>query len=57
LRERLQPQEAIVIYSIALSALFAELTARLTSLNDQLLSGMNGMAGRSWFFDSLVGLT
>jgi hypothetical protein len=46
-----------VIYSIALSALFAELTARLTSLNDQILAGMNGMAGRSWFFDNLVGLT
>ncbi len=46
-----------MIYSIALSALFAELTARLTSLNDQILAGMNGMAGRSWFFDSIVGLT
>jgi membrane-associated phospholipid phosphatase len=46
-----------LIYSIALSALFAELTARLTNLNDQILAGMNGMAGRSWFFDSLVGLT
>ncbi len=46
-----------MIYSIALSALFAELTARLTNLNDQILSGMNGMAGRSWFFDSIVGLT
>jgi len=46
-----------VIYSIAFSALFAELTARLTNLNDQILAGMNGMAGRSWFFDSIVGLT
>jgi hypothetical protein len=46
-----------VIYSIALSALFAELTARMTNLNDQILAGMNGMAGRSWFFDSIVGLT
>jgi len=46
-----------VIYSIALSALFAELTARLTNLNEQLLAGMNGMAGRSWFFDSIVALT
>jgi len=46
-----------VIYSIALSALFAELTARLTNLNEQILAGMNGMAGRSWFFDSIVGLT
>ena len=46
-----------MIYSIAFSALFAELTARLINLNDQLLAGMNGMAGRSWFFDSIVGLT
>jgi len=46
-----------VIYSIALSALFAELTALLTNLNDQMLAGMNGIAGRSWFFDSIVGLT
>ena len=46
-----------MIYSIALSALFAELTARLTNLNDQMLAGMNGIAGRSWFFDSIVGLT
>ena len=46
-----------MIYSIALSALFAELTARLTNLNEQLLAGMNGMAGRSWFFDSIVALT
>ncbi|HZE63441.1 MAG TPA: phosphatase PAP2 family protein [Pyrinomonadaceae bacterium] len=46
-----------MIYSIALSALFAELTALLTNLNDQMLAGMNGIAGRSWFFDSIVGLT
>ncbi len=46
-----------MIFSIAFSALFAELTARLTNLNDQILAGMNGMAGRSWFFDSLVSLT
>jgi hypothetical protein len=46
-----------VFFSIAFSALFAELTARLTNLNDQILAGMNGMAGRSWFFDSIVGLT
>ena len=46
-----------MIYSIAFSALFAELTARLTSLNEQILAGVNGMAGRSWFFDSIVGLT
>lgn len=46
-----------MIYSIAFSALFAELTARLTSLNEQILTGVNGIAGRSWFFDSIVGLT
>jgi len=46
-----------VFFSIAFSALFAELTARLTNLNDQILAGMNGMAGRSWLFDSIVGLT
>ena len=44
-------------YAIALSAFFAELTARLTNLNEQLLHGINGMAGRSWLFDSLVSLT
>ena len=46
-----------MIYSIAVSAFFAELTARLTNLNDQILAGMNGMAGRSWLFDSIVALT
>ena len=46
-----------MIYSIAFSALFAELTARLTDLNDQILAGMNGMAGRSWFFDTFIGVT
>lgn len=46
-----------MIDSVALSALFAELTGQLTNLNDQILLGVNGMAGRSWFFDSLVGLS
>ena len=46
-----------MIDSVALSALFAELTGQLTNLNDQILRGVNGMAGRSWFFDSLVGLS
>jgi membrane-associated phospholipid phosphatase len=46
-----------LIYSVALSTLFAELTARLTGLNDQILSRLNGMAGRSWMFDNLVSLT
>jgi len=43
-----------LISSIALSTLFAELTARLTGLNDQILSQLNGLAGHSWLFDSLV---
>jgi membrane-associated phospholipid phosphatase len=46
-----------LIDSVALSALLAELTGQLTNLNDQILLRMNGMAGRSWLFDSLVGLT
>jgi membrane-associated phospholipid phosphatase len=46
-----------LIDSVALSALFAELTGRLTNLNDQILLRMNGMAGHSWLFDSLVSLT
>ncbi len=46
-----------MIDSVALSALLAELTGQLTNLNDQILLRMNGMAGRSWLFDSLVGLT
>lgn len=46
-----------MIDSIALSALLAELTGQLTNLNDQILLRVNGMAGRSWFFDSLVGLS
>jgi membrane-associated phospholipid phosphatase len=45
-----------LIYSVALSALFAELTGQLTNLNEQILLRVNGMAGRSWLFDSLVGL-
>lgn len=50
--------EAIVLIdSVALSALFAELTGQLASLNEQILLRLNGMAGRSWVFDSLVGLT
>ena len=40
-----------------LSTLFAELTARLTDLNDQILSQVNGLAGRSWLFDSVVNLS
>jgi membrane-associated phospholipid phosphatase len=46
-----------LIDSVALSALLAELTGQLTNLNDQILLRMNGMAGRSWLFDSLVALS
>ena len=46
-----------MIYGILLSAFFAELTAKLTNLNHQILAGMNGMAGRSWLFDNFVALT
>ena len=46
-----------MIDSVALSALFAELTGQLTNLNDQILLRVNGMAGHSWLFDSLVGLS
>ena len=44
-----------MISTIALSTLFAELTGRLTGLNDQIMSQLNGLAGHSWLFDSLVG--
>ena len=43
-----------MIPNVALVTLFAEVTARLTILNDQILSQLNGLAGRSWLFDSLV---
>jgi membrane-associated phospholipid phosphatase len=46
-----------LIDSVALSTLLAEITGRLTGLNDQILSQVNGLAGRSWLFDSLVGLS
>ncbi|MDQ6651922.1 MAG: phosphatase PAP2 family protein [Acidobacteriota bacterium] len=44
-------------YSVALWALFAELTGQFTNLNEQILMRVNGMAGHSWFFDSLVSLS
>ena len=46
-----------MISSVALTAFLAELTTQLSGLNDQILLRVNGMAGRSWLFDSLVGLT
>jgi membrane-associated phospholipid phosphatase len=47
----------VLIISVALSALLAELTSQLTGLNDQILLRLNAMAGRSWLFDSWIGLT
>jgi membrane-associated phospholipid phosphatase len=47
----------VLIISVTLSALLAELTSQLTGLNDQILLRLNGMAGRSWLFDSWIGLT
>ena len=46
-----------MISSVALSVFLAELTSQLSGLNDQILLRVNGLAGRSWLFDSLVGLT
>lgn len=46
-----------MITSVALFTFIAELTSRLSGLNDQVLLRVNGLAGRSWLFDSLVGLT
>jgi len=40
-----------------MSALFAEVIGQLTALNDQIFSSVNGLAGRSWMFDNLVGLS
>lgn len=46
-----------MISSLAVLVFLAELTSQLANLNDQILQRVNGMAGRSWLFDSLVGLT
>jgi len=37
-----------------LSSILILLAGRLTDLNDQLLLGINSLAGRSWLFDSIV---
>jgi membrane-associated phospholipid phosphatase len=51
-------QEAFVLIdSPAMSALFAQVIGQLTALNDQIFWSINGLAGRSWMFDSLVGLS
>lgn len=54
--DRLERRD-LLISSVALFTFIAELTSRLSGLNDQILLRLNGLAGRSWLFDSLVGLT
>jgi len=43
-----------LIAAVLLSAIFGSLGDGLTALNDQLLLLINGLAGRSWLFDSIV---
>jgi len=43
-----------VIGTVLISLIAASLTSWLTQLNDQLLMGINSIAGRSWLFDSIV---
>ena len=43
-----------MIAAVLLSAIFVSLGDGLTALNDQLLLLINGLAGRSWLFDSIV---
>jgi membrane-associated phospholipid phosphatase len=40
--------------AVVFLSLFTSLAGRLTELNDQLLLGINSVAGRSWLFDSVV---
>ena len=39
---------------MVLSSILVSFAGRLTDLNDQLLLAINGLAGRSWLFDSIV---
>ncbi len=43
-----------MVGAIILSSMLASLVTTLTNLNDRLLLGINGLAGRSWLFDSTV---
>src|SRR5437016_7570827 len=43
-----------LVGAIIVSSVFASLVTTLTNLNDRLLLGINGLAGRSWLFDSTV---
>lgn len=40
--------------AVVLSSILVSLGSRLSDLNDQLLLAINGLAGRSWLFDSVV---
>jgi membrane-associated phospholipid phosphatase len=40
--------------AVVLSSIFMLFAGRLTELNEQLLLGINSLAGRSWLFDSVV---
>jgi membrane-associated phospholipid phosphatase len=42
--------------AVVFSFIFTSVGGRLTELNDQLLLAINSLAGRSWFFDSVVAL-
>jgi membrane-associated phospholipid phosphatase len=39
---------------VVFSSIFMSFAGRLTELNEQLLLGINSLAGRSWLFDSIV---
>jgi membrane-associated phospholipid phosphatase len=43
-----------LISMVVLLSTLLSLTSRLSEANDQLLLWINGLAGRSWFFDSVV---
>jgi membrane-associated phospholipid phosphatase len=40
--------------AVVFSSIFLSFASRLTELNEQLLLGLNSLAGRSWLFDSIV---
>src|SRR5205809_8012874 len=44
----------LAVIGTALIFLMASFTGWFTQLNDQLLLGINSIAGRSWLFDSIV---
>ncbi len=44
------------MYFIAISLMAFWFTERLTFVNDYLYQTINGLAGRSWIFDTLIAL-